>query len=178
LFARGCDFYSTGLWFFQPNGQKGEMNPLTSILGFGWTGLVMVNLILSGFIIYAFYYYTFRYKTKEFQYKPEQLKDFVSELYFDEGGRFYQVFYKTPKNKNVFFAHVGYVLLYSVIIGSFLATIHNLCQFYSVSYYGQFREWVGRPLYVIYGLIFASGVFFLFNQWKREYRATLLRLEN
>ncbi|MBL0105426.1 MAG: hypothetical protein IPP51_17585 [Bacteroidetes bacterium] len=173
LFARGCDFYSTSLWFFQPNGQEGEMNPLTSILGFGWTGLVTVNLILAGIIIYAFYYYTFRYKTKQFNEKPNELKEFVSELYFNEKGHFYQVFYKSPKNKNVFLAHFGYVLLCTIIFGSFLATIHNLCQFYQVSAYGHFRELVKRPLYVIYGLIFLSGMFFLFRQWRREYRAVV-----
>ena len=96
--------------------------------------------------------------------------DFVSVLYFNEHGRFFDVFYKTPKNKKILLAHAGYILIRVVIVASFLATFHNLCQYNNVSIYNTFRELVGRPLYVIYGLILASFVYFTYRIWNMEYK--------
>jgi len=167
LFSRGCDFYSTSLWFF--DNPTGETNPLFRFFGIGWNGLIVANIVIVGLIIYAFYYYTFRYNRTIIKSKPNGITDFVSEMYFNEHGRFFDVFYKTPKNKKILLAHAGYILIRVVIVASFLATIHNLCQFYNVSIYNTFRELVGRPLYVIYGLMLASFVYFTYRIWKKEY---------
>jgi len=101
--------------------------------------------------------------------KTERLPDFVSELYFNEKGKFYQVFYRWPKNKKILWAHIGYVLPRVLIIASFLATIHNLCQFYDMPFYNTFRSIVKRPLFVIYGLIGFSFIFFSRRLWQKEY---------
>ncbi len=176
LFARGCDFYSTSLWFF--DNPTGETNPLYRIFGVGWTGLIIANIIIVGLIIYAFYYYTFRYANTKFSTKPTGLTDFVSELYFNEKGRFMEVFYKTPKNKNVLLAHSGYILIRVVIFASFLATIHNLCQFYNVSIYNSFRALVIRPLFVIYGLMLLSLIYFSYRLWNKEYQLSKINSDN
>ena len=168
LFARGCDFYSTSLWFF--DNPAGETNPLTSVLGFGWRGLLVSNAIIIGLIIYAFYYYSFKYSIAKASAKPGKITDFVSELYFNEKGRFSEVFYKIPKNKKTLLAHSGYVLIRVLIFGSFLATIHNLCQFFNVSIYNSYRELVARPLFVIYGLILLSFFYFAHRLWNKEYQ--------
>ena len=107
------------------------------------------------------------------QTSSNKLTDFVSELYFNEQGRFFEVFYKTPKNKLTLLAHLGYVLTRVAIVGSFLATFHNFCQFYNVTFYNTFRELVGRPLYVIYGLILSSFIYFLYRLWSKEYQMTI-----
>ena len=167
IFARGCDFYSTSLWIFDH--PSDEMNPLTQIFGMGWTGLIIVNLVLVGLIVYGYYYYTFQYATPKLSSRPETLQDFVSEIYFNEKGKFYQVFYKMPKNKKVWMGHAGYVLIRVLIIASFLATLHNLCQFYDVPAYNTFREIVQRPLFVIYGLIVCSFLYFSYRIWASEY---------
>ena len=170
LFARSCDFYSTSLWFF--DNPTGETNPLYKFFGVGWTGLIIANVIIVGLIIYAFYFYSFKYKTTR-QTSSNKLTDFVSELYFNEKGRFFQIFYKTPKNKSTLLAHTGYVFVRVVIVASFLATFHNICQFYNVSFYNSFRELVGRPLYVIYGLLLISLFYFLYRLWSKEYKLTI-----
>ncbi len=167
LFTRGCDFYSTSLWFF--DNPTGETNPLYQFFGASWTSLIVSNIILVGLIIYAFYFYTFKYKITS-QSLSNNLTDFVSELYFNEKGRFFEVFYKLPKNKKILFAHAGYVLIRVVIFGSFLATFHNLCQFYNLSFYNTYRDIVGRPLYVIYGLISISIIYFSFRLWNKEFQ--------
>ncbi|HRI34014.1 MAG TPA: hypothetical protein PLD02_09670 [Saprospiraceae bacterium] len=168
LFSRGCDFYSTSLWFF--DNPTGETNPLFRLFGIGWNGLIIVNIVIVGLIIYAFYYYTFRYNRTIIKFKQHGIIDFVSVLYFNEHGRFFDVFYKTPKNKKILLAHAGYILIRVVIVASFLATFHNLCQYNNVSIYNTFRELVGRPLYVIYGLILASFVYFTYRIWNMEYK--------
>ena len=170
LFSRGCDFYSTSLWFF--DNPTDETNPLYSIFGIGWAGLIIANIVIVGLVIYAFYYYTFRYTNRKFKTLPSGLVDFVSELYFNEKGRFIEVFYKTPKNKKVLLAHSGYVLIRVLIFGSFLATIHNICQFYNVPAYDTFREIVNRPLFVIYGLIMLSFFYFSYSLWQKEFEIT------
>jgi hypothetical protein len=181
LFARGCDFYSTSLWFF--DNPTGETNPLYRFFGVGWTGLIIANVIVVGLIIYAFHYYTFKCTTAKVNTKPSRLIDFVSELYFNEKGHFLEIFYKTPKNKKILLAHTGYVLIRVVIFVSFLATIHNLCQFYNVPIYNSFREIVVRPLYVIYGLLLLSFFYFSYRIWNKEYQLSKnsfdkLKLEN
>lgn len=175
LFARGCDFYSTSLWFF--DNPTGEQNPLYKFFGVGWNGLITANVIIIGLVIYAFYYYSFKYGATKIKSSSSNLPDFVSELYFNEKGRFLEIFYKTPKNKKTLLAHSGYVLVRVFIFVSFLATIHNLCQFYNISFYNSFRDLVGRPLYVIYGLMIISIFYFSYRLWDKEYRQTINNFE-
>lgn len=172
LFARGCDFYSTSLWFFQENGMAGETNPLTKFFGIGWNGLIITNIFLVGLIIAMYYYYCFRYKPKEeFKTKPRNYKEYASWLYFDRPDRFFQILYKIPKNPQVLVGHAGYVLVRVLIFGSALATIHNLCQYYSFAFYDTYREIVKRPLYVIYGIIAFSVIAFYLRLLIREFSA-------
>jgi len=175
LFTRGCDFYSTSLWFF--DNPTGEQNPLYRFFGAGWNGLIIANVIVIGAVIYAFYYYSFMYSTTKIKSSSNNLSDFVSELYFNEKGRFLEIFYKTPKNKKTLLAHSGYVLVRVFILVSFLATIHNLCQFYNISFYNSFRDLVGRPLYVIYGLMIISIFYFSYRLWVKEYRQAINNFE-
>ena len=173
LFARGCDFYSTSLWFFEPGGMEGEMNPLTRIFGVGWNGLIISNLIIIGLIIAAYFYYVFRDRSQQQITGSHKFLDFVSELYYQQKGKAYQIFYKAPTDKRILLAHLGYVMIRAAIVGSFLATFHNLCQYYQVGFYDTFRDIVGKPLFVIYGLIIVSVLFFLYKVLKKEYSIAL-----
>ncbi len=171
LFARGCDFYSTSLWFFQENGMAGETNPLTRYFGVGWNGLILTNIILVGLIIAMYYYYCFRYKPRrELNIVPQNYREYASVLYFDKKDRFYQIFYKMPNDKRVIIGHVGYVMVRALIVGSILATVHNICQFYGYGFYDTFRDIVKRPLYVIYGAIGLSLIGFYVHLLRNEFR--------
>lgn len=169
LFARGCDFYSTSLWFF--DNPIGETNPLYRFFGIGWTGLIIANIIIVGIVIYAFYYFYFHYKRPtNLAKEPTNYIELASLQYFNSSDKFYQIFYKTPKNKKVVFAHIGYVLTIVIIVASFLATIHNLCQYYNLNFYNSFRNIVGRPLFVIYGLIALTLILTYRNLLISEYK--------
>jgi hypothetical protein len=171
IFSRACDFYSTSLWFFQPGGMESERNPLTYFLGVGWSGLIIANVIVVGAIIGMFYYYCFRYKRPiATPYKARNYWELASLHYFGRPDCYYQLFYKIPKNKHVLFAHLGYVGTIGCIAGSFIATFHNLSQFYGFPFYDRFREIVGRPLFVIYGLMILIAILLHRNLLKQEYR--------
>jgi hypothetical protein len=169
LFVRGCDFYSTSLWFF--DNPTSETNPLYRFFGIGWTGLIITNIIIVGLVVYAFYYFYFRYKRHtNFSKEPSNNIELASLQYFNTADKFYQIFYKTPKNKKVLIAHIGYVLTIVIIVASFLATIHNLSQYYGFNFYTQFRNFVGRPLFVIYGLIILTLIFTYRQLLRSEYK--------
>lgn len=171
LFSRGCDFYSTSLFIFQENGLDGEMNPLTRLFGVGWNGLIIANVIVVSLVIGLLFYYLFRYRrTDNYPVKPANFKEFVSLQYYDDLNSFYRIFYRSPKNKRAFYAHTGFVLTITVIVGSFLATFHNICQFYGYDFYDRYREIVGRPLYVIYFLIFLTFAITHHYLLKAEYQ--------
>ncbi|MEM7372227.1 MAG: hypothetical protein AAF587_26650 [Bacteroidota bacterium] len=177
LFARGCDFYSTSLWFFQENGMQDEMNPLSRFLGIGWNGLIIVNILLVGGITALHYFASFRYKAKtSFQPKPDSIWEYASQLYFGVPDRFLSVFFRLPKHKEVFLAHMGFVMVRVLIIASFLATIHNCGQYFQWGVYQGFRETVGRPLYVIFAVIGISAFFFHMRFLSKEFQ-TYRRLQ-
>lgn len=172
LFTRGCDFYSTSLWFFQENSMQGEMNPLTVFFGVGWNGLILSNILAVSLIVAMYAYYCFRYQAAtSFQWQPANYREYASIRYFDRPDRFFQIYYKAPRHPKVLLAHAGYVLVRVLIIGSVLATIHNLSQYYQYGFYGQFRELVGRPLFVIYGVIIVAVVAIHRRLLVREYAA-------
>ena len=171
VFSRGCDFYSTSLWFFQRDGIKDERNPLTYFVGVGWTGLIIANVLVVGVIIALLYYFYFRYKRPvNPKYKARNYRELASLHYFNRPDRFYQLFYKMPKNKEVIFAHFGYITTIVCIIGSFIATFHNISQFYGFSFYNRFRELVGRPLFVIYAATILTTILAGRSLLKTEYK--------
>jgi len=169
LFSRACDFYSTSLWYF--DNPSHESNPLSRIFGLGWSGLIISNVIIVSIIIYSFYIYTYQYTIQKLPNNPQKLTDYISELYYNEHGKFYQVFYKMPKSKKVLLAHGGYVMVRVVSIASLLATAHNLLQYYSNSYYFKYSQIVKYPVYVIYILVLLAMVYFTSRLWKKEYKS-------
>jgi hypothetical protein len=169
LFTRGLDFYSTSLWFFNPQGMDDETNPLTYFLGLGWNGLVVVNILLILWILHSYYYYCFIYEPKKFIFPPNDFKSYVSLLYFGSDNMFYKIFYSLPKNKSASRAHFGYMVIRVVIIGGLLASMHNFFQYYDFFFYEKYRGIVKRPLYVFYIIMLLSIFYFHYKSLKIEF---------
>lgn len=102
-------------------------------------------------------------------FKAQNFKELASLHYFNRPDRFYQLFYKMPKNKNVMIAHIGYIATVVCILVSFLAAFHNMSQFYGFSFYDRFRAFVGRPLIVIYSSIILTTILACRSLLKSEY---------
>ena len=171
ILSRILDFYSTKLWFFQPGGMEGEMNPLTRFFGVGWNGLIAANILVIGLVIWVYYFYSFQYQPIKFENPSDDFKTYISRLYFGVDNAFNKVFFAFPANKSAGRAHFGYTVIRVMIFASILASIHNFCQFYNVEAYNVFRSIVKRPLYVIYGAILLSFIFF-------QYRAMTIEFAN
>lgn len=145
---------------------KLEANPLVSVFGLGWTGLIFTQMILLAFITYALWVYCFKTVTLPTFDKGTSLKQFISIFYFRDTKSFYKLFYKLPTNKNSLLYSFGYVLTYSLIFmsivisssTSLLITNKNYRHFYS-SYHIQ------TCLYLL-GII--SVIFCFIKFYKKE----------
>ena len=156
---RGLDFYSTSLWFLRPDGYLDETNPLVAWYGIGanWELLWMVNVLLVLLILGAYWFYCFRYRPKfKLNAIPGSPLDLVKWQYFGRSVPTWQLVVRPPKHLWPGLAHLGFVGIRCLAIGSLLAGIHNLGQFYGWEVYSSFRETVGRPNWVIYFLVVLS----------------------
>lgn len=166
--SRVLDFYSTSLWFFQEGGMAGETNPLTRFFGVGWNGLVLVNIILCGFVIWACFYSIFLYQPPKLQNRPNNVFTYLSNLYFNRDDKFYEMFYKTPKNWRPFLGHFGHSFIRMLILASCLAAGHNFAQYYQWDFYQEFRVVVRRPHYVIFAVILIAYSLIYWRYVNRE----------
>ena len=156
---RGLDFYSTSLWFRQPGGYLDETNPLVSWFGIGkdWQLLWSINIALVILILATYWFYCFKYQPKA---APNEMRRSPLSLakwqYYGRSVPTWQLLLNPPKHKRPAFAHLGFVGVRGLAMGSLLAGIHNLGQFYGWEVYSSFREAVGRPNWVIYFLVVLS----------------------
>lgn len=85
----------------------------------GWEGLIAVNVVVVALVLLAFYQHLFRKQLPELKRMPGNLMEFVSVLYFNESGQFAKIFYKSPLKNRIYIGHLGYVLLYTIVVASF-----------------------------------------------------------
>ena len=79
---------------------KNEANPLSSFLGLGWTGLIIIQIIGLIFLIYSLWVYSFRQvEIPSFDRNISTTK-FISLFHFRETKSFDKLFYKLPTNRN------------------------------------------------------------------------------
>ncbi len=170
VFARGCDFYSTSLWIFEPGGLDNEVNPLTQLFGVGWNGLVLVNFVVCTFIAYCYYVYIYKYKLDlALNQVPTSAIEYASILYYKRKKQLWKILYKMPVDKKIASAHTGYVATWGAICASFLAAIHNLLIFYDNRYYSIYMEAVLYPMFVFYFSIITTLLYFTWRLWKMEF---------
>ena len=148
---------------------EGQTNPLTRFFGVGWYGLIATNALIIAGIIAAYAFYVFKYRSEKTAQTPDNVWQYISLLYFGKPGQLHKILYKMPVNRRALIAHTGFALLWTVIVGSILATVHNLCQYYEVSFYDNFREVVKRPLFVIYGLLAITLSLSTYLVWQDDY---------
>lgn len=174
-FLRGCDFYSTSLWFFQENGHASETNPLVSVLGLGWNSLVIANLLMVMLVAVLLYFYCFdRSRIRAIRSKAStqytSIWDFASDLYFDRRDWGLKVLYKFSNNKRITLAHAGYVLATTLAFASCVATTHNLLSYYRVAFYTSLKASMGHILYLYYVLFALFAGLALISALKEEYK--------
>lgn len=178
VFMRGCDFYSTSLWFFQENGAQSESNPLVRHLGLGWNSLVVTNVVMVLVIAVLYYIYLFVHTRKMQQRIMDTnggLLPFASRLYFGSPGRPWRIMYKFANDKSISLAHAGYALMFTLIFASGVATLHNIFSFYGYEFYRSFKATIGHVLYLYYFLFFVVGCLTLWRAIQKDYEVVKLR---
>ena len=156
LTARGCDWYTTVL---ATKDLADEVNPLVTVLGMGWWGLAIINALLVAGIIGLAYFQIHAYRKKSLSERPAHVFQYISACYYNRMDRFYWVFYKSPKDKKPFMGHLGFSLIRTMIVISFMAAIHNYCSWHQIEAYATFKSWIGSPVKFILttGVLMAFG---------------------
>ena len=147
---------------------KYEFNPLVSIFGSGWTGVIFFQLLFLIIIIYALWIYTSKTIEVPAFDKGLALKKFISLFYFRNTRSFLKLFYKLPTNKNSFFYSLGYIVSYSLIIISFLVSFSTALLLMNNNYknfYNLNKGWIW-----LYSIGFLLVAFFFIRFFKKEFQ--------
>lgn len=75
---------------------KYEANPLVTVFGLGWGALFLANLIFYALYVCLAYFLFFKYESPVLQ--VNNVREYVSQLYYSRPDKFVWFFYKWPKN--------------------------------------------------------------------------------
>lgn len=161
LITRAGDLWSTQLFMGQPGGEAGEMNPLTSILGFRFGPLLLANLLLSALLIYGHWWYCRHYALRPVQGAPKDRWQFLSLLYYGRPDQVRHIPFRSGNMPKLYHAQLAHSLLKAVALVSVLAVLHNLGQFHAWPINDSLRKVLVRPAFVIYGI--GAALFLTFH---------------
>ena len=145
-----------------------EANPLVSIFGLHWTGLLFAEIIGLMILIYALWVYCFKTVQVPKLDKKISLKKFVSLFYFGDTNSFYKLFYKLPTNRNSLLYSIGYILTYSLIAVSVVIT-YSTTLLLTNKKYQDFYSAYGVPVW-LYLFCVATVIFYSINFYRKELR--------
>lgn len=158
-----------------------EQNPLVTVLGFGWIGLILIGvLVVILFMMINYYYVFFCYKIQQ-NIQFDSIKEYVSYYHFNDKNSFWKIFYKNP-NYQVTLSILGYLLpnvfiFYSVllIISNFLVFTSDTYGYYLVVY----KLWVLLYLVLIPIIIYYYVSFFQksFKEYQAKQKENLTSLQ-
>jgi hypothetical protein len=171
LITRAGDIWSTHLFMSQPGGEAGEMNPLTSILGFSFGPLVLSNLLVSAALIYGHWWYCRHYEPRIVPSAPNDRWQFLSLLYYGRPDDVRHILYRSGNTPKLYYAQLAHTLLKALAVASVFAVLHNLGQFHAWPINDSLREVLVRPAFVIYAIGFLAAVGFHVQLAGAEYKA-------
>lgn len=166
LLTRVGDLLS--IYLVSPDLSK-ELNHMESIFGLGWAGLISANVIGTGLIIYLFHYYIFRYNPVS-AVEVKNLKEFISQRYFNRPDKFSGSFYKLSENGASFFADLGYSLPRMLIATGIMLIFNNLMIAIQNQYYFELMSLSQYSWLWIYLVGFVFGMLYFFKSIKNEYQ--------
>jgi hypothetical protein len=169
LITRAGDMWSTHLFMSQPGGEAGEMNPLSSILGFTFWPLLASNVLVSAALLYGHWWYCRNYAVRSIQGSPKDRWQFLSLVFYGRPDHARHLFLRSGKAPALYHAQLAHVLLQTVAVVSVLAVLHNLGQFHSWAINDTLREVLVRPAFFIYGIGAITAVGFYLRMAEREF---------
>ena len=158
-----------GLTFIHTPKLRYEWNPVVSVFGYSWLGMLITQVLIISFILFVMSFYFLR--------KP--LVDPPDDLSFNEYIYYYFHNQKKTKEKkwlkynritiNRVLAYNGFILMTMAISISYLAIINNIMVIYTVKSYSRFIGQYGNYFYLSILIIMAIFSFLLF--FVMEYRS-------
>lgn len=171
LITRAGDIWRTYLFMSQPGGEAGEMNPLTSILGFSFGPLLLSNLLVSAVLVYGHWWYCHHYELRSIQGTPKNRWQFLSLLYYGRPDHVRHILFRSGNTPKLYYAQLAHTLLKAVAVVSVFATLQNLGQFHAWPINDSLRAVLVRPAFVIYTIGFLAAVGFYVQLAGSEYQA-------
>lgn len=163
VLTRYADAQTT--YLYTPDLAK-EGNPLVSVLGFGWTGSIIVQMLGVSFAIYALWVYSFRTVTVQSIDSTISLKQFISLFHFNDINSFSKLFYKLPTNKNSLLYSMGYIFTYTLIVFSVIVATSTTFLIISKSY-REFYSAYKIPV-LLYTMALLITIYFSIRFYRRE----------
>jgi len=166
-----------GLTFIHTPTLRHEWNPVVSVFGYSWLGMLITQVLIVSFILFVMSFYFLR--------KP--LVDPPDDLSFNEYIYYYFHNQKKTKEKkwlkynritiNRILAYNGFILMTMAISISYLAIINNIMVIYTVKSYSRFIGQYGNYFYISILIIMAILSFLLFFVMEfRSYRKSLVQI--
>ena len=141
-----------------------EANPLVSILGFGWTPLLLTLFFLSIYIIYAYYQATF----KPYDLLPEEanlsFSHFIGYVYTGKKQSCTALFYKLPNSFTRFTHVMGNLMTQSLAFAGLISTLMWLLLKYA-DFYKKIHS-----VKMIYSILFLGIVLISYHWYSNLYK--------
>lgn len=160
IISRFYDAYAT--YQFTPD-LKLEANPLVSILGLNWTGLLIIYCTLCLLILYLFYISSFNKFNLLPSEKGYSFKEFFTYIYLGKKDSFLKLFYKLPNSKGRLIQYVG--TLFPKML-SFIGIITTL-MWLGINYYEPYY-YFHKAIY-IYSIIIIGSLIIIYKWHKKMY---------
>lgn len=162
LLSRSYDAFST--YQYTPD-LSHEANPLASILGLGWTPILVIISLLSIYVVYAYYISTF----KSYQLFPKDkgysFGNFVAYCFLGKKAHWSAIFYKLPDSAERVHHSIGPILSRCFVYAGFLTTAMWLLINYS-GFYPKYHNTAAVYTLLIVGC-FCTGFIWLRQQYSR-----------
>ncbi len=167
LVTRSCDAYCT--YLFTPNLKK-EANPLVSILGLGWTPLLLIVFSVTLYSLWCLYQVTYH----PMDLLPEEtgysLNEVSGYVYLGKRAPWFVFFYALPHNMRRFHQYMGHILSRCLVYAGWISTVMWLLikysEWYRIVHSGAF----------VYVLFVAGCGLILFQWYAQQYHQYLKKI--
>lgn len=168
-----------GLTFFYTPALRYEWNPVVSVFGYSWLGMLITQILVISFIIFVMSFYFYKNPIIDL---PNDLtfKEYIHFYFFDEIRKQKKKWYKpTRYNFRRALAYNGFILMTLAIAVSYLAIINNIMVINKVQSYSMFIIKYGNYFYpsiLILLAILSFYAFFIIEY--RTYKSKLVQVPN
>ena len=167
IILRALDLFLT--YLYNPN-LNYEYNPIVSIFGASWTGLIGMQLIVLLIVAFFAWYY---FKLPAVKVAEENLNfpDFVYCFFSNQNRPWPDRIFSKPTNVKSHIIFVGFMVTASAILVSLFAIINNTLILRNTGWYLHFLAYHYKLFFPVVYFMIIMGSFFLF--FAREYKTYL-----